>query len=626
MGSKCLFLKKPVETLLLAQTKRSLFVDFATKCPVMSELLTNEIDQNPGGKCPFSSGKISSLLSNMTRNMVHTSASESAPPAASEASAMPSESSGKCPFSNGEQKTLLGETNQGTRPDSVQESSSTSNMPSKCPFKMGTLPASVSRIVNDEIMTESSVAKEEGPITRAVLSEMTEPDPANQAPVNVTESTFFDYESHFDGMIQQKKDDHSYRYFRKVNRQAKDFPMGQDFTYPGEPSGVEVWCSNDYLGMSRHGDVINAAKSIIDMNGVGAGGTRNISGTSVYHGMLEDSLAKWHKKEAGLVFTSCYVANDTALYTLGQKLPNCQIFSDAGNHASMIHGIKTSGAQKVIFRHNDPAHLEEVLAKSDPNVPKIVAFETVHSMSGAICPLEELCDVAHKYGALTFVDEVHAVGLYGEKGAGVGERDGCLHKMDIISGTLGKAIGSIGGYLVGSASLIDTLRSYGSGFIFTTALPPAQVGAALTSVAILKSEEGKQLRKRHQENAKLLRTKLVKQGLPVEFSPSHIVPVIVGDPNKCLQLSTYLQQAHGIYIQAINYPTVPKGQEKLRIAPTPFHTEDMMDDLVKALKQGWLMYDLPLVRPVCFASCGCQYLCHQHDGHFTDKVRELLTK
>jgi len=646
-----------------------------------------EIKSRSNGKCPINQGNLPVFFKQIMSKAFHTGDNQPAvaTPVEEIDQRGPAHiaKKGSCPFRGKEQVTLLGEdidtviqspaqivTQQYEKNNASLEDqdSKTDNTTSKCPFSSGNLPNEVAKIVNKAIHTASTypqdqklsllenslkmsiekesnfddIAKPVDPLQASVkqmleestnvLNKVTYVDriltPADleklEGPDMKRSESVFQYEDYFKEMIQKKKDDHSYRYFRKVNRQAKNFPMGADFSYPGEPSDITVWCSNDYLGMSRHVDVIRAAKSVIDQNGVGAGGTRNISGTSLYHGMLEDSLADWHQQEAGLLFTSCYVANDTALYTLGQTLPGCIIYSDAGNHASMIHGIRTSGAKKMIFRHNDPAHLEELLAKSDPRVPKIVAFETVHSMSGAVCPLEALCDVAHKYGALTFVDEVHAVGLYGKHGAGIGERDGCLHKMDIISGTLGKAVGCIGGYLVGTESLIDTLRSYGSGFIFTTALPPDKVYAALTSIDILKSEQGEKLRRRHQSNSQKLRTKLVKEGFPVEFSPSHIVPVMTGDPEKCTQVSTYLQQEHGMYIQAINYPTVPRGQEKLRIAPTPFHTEEMMNELIDAMKQAWKLYRLPLLRPVCEVSCGCQYICHHHDGHLSREARRLM--
>lgn len=351
--------------------------------------------------------------------------------------------------------------------------------------------------------------------------------------------------------------------------------------------------------MSCHPEVKAAVKKALEENGAGAGGTRNISGNTLYHENLEKTLANLHQKEAALVFTSCYVANDTTLFTLAKQLPGCHIFSDAGNHASMIQGIRNSQAPKHIFRHNDPEHLDELLSKVDKNVPKIVAFETVHSMTGAVCPLATLCDVAHEHGALTFIDEVHAVGLYGDHGAGIGERDGQLDKMDIISGTLGKAFGNIGGYIASSANLVDVIRSYGAGFIFTTSLPPTVLAGASKAIEILASDEGRALRSRHQDNVRYLRTSLKREGFPVEHTPSHIIPIKIGDPLKCSQVSDLMIQEHGHYIQAINYPTVPRGQEKLRLAPTPHHTRPMMDVLVADMKKVWKKLELPLNGAQC---------------------------
>jgi len=417
----------------------------------------------------------------------------------------------------------------------------------------------------------------------------------------------FGYESFFETQIQKKKMDHSYRIFKKVNRDAKFFPAAREFSWGKKD--ITVWCSNDYLGMSAHPAVTQAVHDAVDNHGVGAGGTRNISGNSLLHEELESELASLHKKDGALIFTSCYVANDTTLFTLAKQIPGCEIFSDAGNHASMIQGIKNSGVPKHIFKHNDPEHLEHLLSKVDVSVPKIVAFETVHSMTGAICPLEEMCDVAHKYGALTFVDEVHAVGLYGKHGAGVGERDGVEHKIDIISGTLGKAFGNIGGYIAASKNLVDVVRSYGAGFIFTTSLPPTVLKGAITSIQILRSDEGRMLRAKHRENVDYLRKQLSAAGVSVEHTPSHIIPVHVGDPALCSALSDGLIQQYGHYVQAINFPTVPRGEEKLRIAPTPHHTMDMMDQFVSDLTHIWISLGLPLKsKAVCQGSC---VFCHK---------------
>ncbi|XP_043283078.1 5-aminolevulinate synthase, erythroid-specific, mitochondrial isoform X2 [Venturia canescens] len=393
------------------------------------------------------------------------------------------------------------------------------------------------------------------------------------------ESKDFPYEDFFHGQIKKKKEDHSYRIFKKVNRLAEKFPAAVEYSWGEKP--ITVWCSNDYLGMSRHPTVTNSVREALEKFGAGAGGTRNISGNSMGHERLEKRLADLHKKESGLLFTSCYVANDSTLYTLAKILPNCHVFSDSGNHASMIQGIRNSGVTKHIFRHNDVQHLEQLLRSTDRNLPKIVAFETVHSMNGSICPLEELCDVAHKYGALTFVDEVHAVGLYGYTGAGIGERDWVSHKMDIISGTLGKAFGNIGGYIVGTSNLIDMIRSYAAGFIFTTSLPPTVLYGALAAIDILASDEGRTLRSTHQNNVAYLKSILNTAGLPLEPSPSHIIPIKIGDPLLCSQIADTLLREKGHYVQAINYPTVAKGEEKLRLAPTPRHTRSMMDKLVR---------------------------------------------
>jgi len=419
---------------------------------------------------------------------------------------------------------------------------------------------------------------------------------------NVTSSVApFPYESFFNEQIIRKKNDYSYRIFKKVNRLAANFPKAQEFSWGERP--ITVWCSNDYLGMSCHPRVKDAVREALEVHGAGAGGTRNISGNSVHHEALEAELASLHKKPAALLFTSCYVANDSTLFTLAKLLPGCHIFSDAGNHASMIQGIRNSGVPKHIFRHNDPIHLEEMLKKVDSRIPKIVAFETVHSMTGAVCPLKELCEVAHKYGAITYIDEVHAVGLYGDHGAGIGEREGLLDQMDIVSGTLGKAFGNIGGYIVGSPSLVDMVRSYAAGFIFTTSLPPTVLCGALASIRILKTDEGRQLRAKHQHNVRYLRQKLMAAGISVEHTPSHIIPVFIGDPLLSSQVSDELMKQKGHYVQAINYPTVPRGEEKLRIAPTPHHTEEMIDKFVVDLVEVWTGLGIPLKKQPCSNAC-----------------------
>ncbi|XP_059468782.1 5-aminolevulinate synthase, erythroid-specific, mitochondrial isoform X2 [Neocloeon triangulifer] len=436
-------------------------------------------------------------------------------------------------------------------------------------------------------------------LVKEASKEMQE-DIIEHSPEKAAEETF-PYEAFFHKQIMKKKEDHSYRVFKKVNRLANNFPAAKEYTW-GEQQ-ITVWCSNDYLGMSRHPEVKNAVYEALEAHGAGAGGTRNISGNSMFHENLEAAMAELHQKEAALLFTSCFVANDSTLFTLAQALPGCHIFSDAGNHASMIQGIRNSRVPKHIFRHNDPKHLEELLSKVDKSVPKIVAFETVHSMTGAVCPLEELCEVAHRYGALTFVDEVHAVGLYGEHGAGIGERDNQMHNMDIISGTLGKAFGNVGGYIASSSKLVDMIRSYAAGFIFTTSLPPTVLNGALKAVQILASEEGRQLRALHQDNVRYMRSKLLAEKLSVEHTPSHIIPIKIGDPMKNTMVSDLLLKEYGHYVQAINYPTVPVGEEKLRLAPTPHHTRPMMDRLVADIVKVWHKVGLPLTGQVCPQAC-----------------------
>jgi len=406
--------------------------------------------------------------------------------------------------------------------------------------------------------------------------------------VNPQVDNAFDYDGLMEEKIADKVKDHSYRVFKKVNRRADKFPLAEDHSSgSANPELIMNWCSNDYLGMSRHPKVIGATRECMERYGVGAGGTRNICGTSSLHEELEHELADLHEKEAGLLFSSCFVANDATLSLLGQILPGCEIYSDAGNHASMIQGIRHSGAPKFIFRHNDPQHLEELLSQSDVNRPKIVAFETVHSMDGSICPLEELCDVAHKYGALTFVDEVHAVGLYGKRGGGIADRDGLMDKIDIVSGTLGKAFGNVGGYIASTASLADTVRSYAAGFIFTTSLPPMNLAGAIAAICLLKSDEGRLLRDRHQRNVAHMRCLLRSANLPTIDCPSHIIPIKVGDPQKITNLCDILLNRYNIYVQAINYPTVPKGEEMLRVVATPSHSSNMMRTFVNGLQTAW---------------------------------------
>ncbi|HUD52627.1 5-aminolevulinate synthase [Parvibaculum sp.] len=393
-----------------------------------------------------------------------------------------------------------------------------------------------------------------------------------------------DYQMTLADALRSVKDEGRYRVFADILRHRGDFPRAT-FHTPEGTREIIVWCSNDYLGMGQHPVVIEAMHRAIDECGAGSGGTRNISGTTHYHVDLEREIADLHQKEASLLFTSGYAANDATLSTLARVFNDCVIISDEMNHASMIEGIKRGGGPKRLWKHNDLAHLEMLLKDLDPDQPKIVAFESVYSMDGDVAPIGKICDLAKKYGALTYLDEVHAVGLYGPRGGGIAERDGVLDKVDIIEGTLAKGFGVMGGYIAGSSTLIDVVRSYAPGFIFSTSLAPVLVAGVLASVRHLKTSGVE--RARHQERAATMRAKLADAGLPVMMCESHIVPVMVGDPVICKQVSDDLLQDHGIYVQPINYPTVPRGTERLRFTPLPVHTDEMMDDLVKALDQVW---------------------------------------
>ncbi len=396
-----------------------------------------------------------------------------------------------------------------------------------------------------------------------------------------------DYDRHFQNCIEDVKREGRYRYFATMERVVGRFPKAIYHAPDGTSKEITVWCSNDYLGMGQHPKVIAAAREALEHSGAGAGGTRNISGTMRYHVELEESVADLHGKEAGLVFSSGYVANEGTLSTLGKLMPGCVIFSDAMNHASMIHGIKGSGAEKKIFRHNDIEHLESLLQETDINAPKIIVFESVYSMDGDIGHIKDICDLADKYNAMTYLDEVHAVGVYGPRGGGIAEQIGLMDRIDIIEGTFGKAYGAMGGFITGKRAVIDAVRTFAGGFIFTTSLPPAVLAAAHAAVEHLKISQIE--REKMWRNVKLFKDMLTTTKLPFMKGDAHIVPLVIGEPNCCREVTDILMRDYNIYAQPINYPTVPRGTERLRLTATAAHSTADVEYMANTLTQLWEM-------------------------------------
>ncbi len=393
------------------------------------------------------------------------------------------------------------------------------------------------------------------------------------------------YDKQLDAALNKLHEEGRYRTFIDIERTRGQFPNATRVRDDGTEQAVTVWCGNDYLGMGQHPEVLSAMHEALEATGAGSGGTRNISGTTLYHKALEAELSDLHGKEAALLFTSAYIANDATLSTLPKLFPGLIIYSDELNHASMIEGIRRNGGEKRIFKHNDVEDLRSLLEADDPSAPKLIAFESIYSMDGDFGPIEAICDLADEFNALTYLDEVHAVGMYGPRGAGVAERDGLMHRLDIINGTLGKAFGVHGGYIAASAKMCDAVRSYAPGFIFTTSLPPAVAAGAAASIRILKTDQVR--REQHQTQAKILKLRLKGLGLPIIDHGSHIVPVIVGDPVHTKILSDMLLDQFGIYVQPINFPTVPRGTERLRFTPSPVHGPREMDALVSAMDELW---------------------------------------